>query len=47
MSIALLLMTFYNVQNLTMLIVLKLTELLSKIEREAVHMLPKSFYKST
>lgn len=36
-----LLMTFSNVQNLTMLIVLKLTDSLSKNEREAVHMLPK------
>ncbi|MBG9558968.1 hypothetical protein [Cytobacillus firmus] len=35
------LMTFSNVQNLTMLIVLKLTDSLSKNEREAVHMLPK------
>ncbi|KAF0821303.1 Spore germination protein XC, partial [Cytobacillus firmus] len=32
------LMTFSNVQNLTMLIVLKLTDSLSKNEREAVHM---------
>ncbi|MEK3992996.1 hypothetical protein [Robertmurraya sp. FSL R5-0851] len=34
------LMTFSNVQNLTVLIVLKLTDSLSKNEREAVHMLP-------
>ncbi|MFD4058837.1 hypothetical protein, partial [Streptomyces californicus] len=32
------LMTFSNVQNLTVLIVLKLTDSLSKNEREAVHL---------
>ena len=37
------LMMFYNVQNLTSLIVLKMTDSLSKNEREAVHMLPKRF----
>ncbi|MFC0476796.1 hypothetical protein ACFFHF_16460 [Robertmurraya beringensis] len=39
-QMGILLMTFSNVQNLTVLIVLKLTDSLSKNEREAVHMLP-------
>ena len=36
-------MTFYNVQNLTVLIVLKLTDTLSKNEREAVKCFPNDF----